>query len=87
LPWYYRFSRLATTAQRQSALLATGTMLAGVLLLLQIIPGRFAITTYRSVASSIARYEESGVIEPGREYLFPDAALANRVLGELRKLK
>ena len=79
-------ARLATTAQRQIALLSTGTTLAGVLLLLQIIPGRFAITTYSSVASSIARFEETGVVDPGWQHLYSNVDQANRVLMELRNL-
>jgi hypothetical protein len=81
------FAGVAVTPQRQIALLSAGAALAGVLLLMQIVPGSNAISAYRSVASSIAHFERSRVIEPGSKYLFPDPALADRVLRDLHDLR
>lgn len=79
-------ARLATTLHRQIALLGAGTALAGMLLLLQIVSGRSAMLASSSIANTIARFEETGVVEPGMERLFPYPVLADRVLTELRNL-
>ena len=79
-------ARLATTPQRQIALLGAGTALAGVLLLLQIVSGRSAMIISSSIANTIARFEEKGVVDPGWERLFPNVGQADRVLMELRNL-
>jgi hypothetical protein len=76
--------RLATTSQRQIALLSAGTAFAGVLLVMQIISGRYAIIDSALIRNAIARFEQTGQIEPGMERLFPDPIQANRVLMELQ---
>jgi hypothetical protein len=79
-------ARLATTPRRQIILLGAGTALAGILLLLQIFSGRSAMIVSSSIANTIARFEETGVVDPGWERLFPNVGQADRVLMELRNL-
>ena len=77
-------ARLATTSQRQIALLGAGTALAGTLLVLQIISGRYAIIDTGLLTNAIAHFEQTGQNEPGMERLFPNPVLADRVLTELQ---
>jgi hypothetical protein len=81
LPFLARF---ATTSQRQIAVLGGGTALAGTLLVLQIISGRYAIIDSRLLTNAIVHFEQTGQNESGMERLFPNPVLANRVLTEIR---
>jgi hypothetical protein len=80
-------ARLASSPQRQIALLGAGTTLAGMLLLLQIVSGRSAMIVSSSIANTIARFEQTGVVEPGWEHLFPNVGQADRVFMELRNIR
>lgn len=78
------FARLATTPQRQITLLGAGAAFAGMLVLMQIVSGRHVMIVSTLINNAIARYEETGVLEPGMERLFPNVPQADRVLTELR---
>jgi len=77
--------RLATTLQRQITLLSGGTVLAGMLLVLQIMSGRYAIIDSGLIRNALTRFEQTGQVEPGMERLFPDPIFAYRALKELHK--
>jgi hypothetical protein len=73
----------AVTPRRQAALLGTAVVFAAGLLALQIAVGRVATATAATIARTIDRYD-AGFREPGMEKLiFPDLAVADRVLEEL----
>jgi hypothetical protein len=76
-------AQLATRSKRQIALLGAGATLAAILLVLQVAAGRSAIIVSTSIANAIARFEETGLVEPGWEQLYPDVGQAKRVLTEL----
>jgi hypothetical protein len=82
LPFLVRF---ATTLQRQITLLSGGTALAGMLLVLQIMSGRYAIIDSGLIRNALTRFEQTGQVEPGMERLFPDPIFAYRALKELHK--
>jgi multisubunit Na+/H+ antiporter MnhF subunit len=77
-------ARLATTPQRRIGLLGAGTVLAGMLLVLQIVSGRYAIIDSGLLTNAIAHFEQTGQNEPGMERLFPNPVQAVRVLTEMR---
>jgi hypothetical protein len=76
-------AQLATRSKRQIALLGAGATFAAILLVLQVAAGRSAIIVSTSIANAIARFEETGLVEPGWEQLYPDVGQAKRVLTEL----
>jgi len=76
----------AVTPSRQAALLATAVVFAAGLLALQIAVGRAAIATAAAIATTMDRYD-AGIREPAMEKLiFPDLAVADRVLAALRRV-
>jgi hypothetical protein len=74
----------ATTPRRQAVLLGGALAFAGALLTLQVAIGRSATTNVANILRMIDSYN-AGIREPGMEKLiYPDLAVADRVLATLR---
>jgi hypothetical protein len=77
-------AHLATTSQRQIALLGAATAIAGMLVVMTIVSGRYAMIDSAVIRNAIARFEQTGQVEAGMERIYPDPILAHRMLTELR---
>jgi hypothetical protein len=82
LPW---LANRAVTAQQQARLLAGACACAAFLLIFQVLAGRTVIAASDAILATLDRYD-AGLREPGMTHvLFPDLAVADRVLKEVRK--
>ncbi len=78
-------ARHGVTVRRQAGVLAGACAFSAFLLIFQVLSGLMVVAASDAIAATLDRYD-AGIREPGmRRIVFPDLAVADRVLAEVRK--